>query len=41
MTGLINHVVAFILLSLAAAVMVTAFDRAVFGFIFEDLFDGF
>lgn len=40
-TGLINHVVAFILLSLAAAVMVTAFDRAVFGFIFEDLFDGF
>jgi len=40
-TRLINHVVAFILLSLAAAVMVTAFDRAVFGFLFEDLFDGF
>ena len=40
-TGLINHIVAFILLSLAAAVMVTAFDRAAFGFLFEDLFDGF
>ena len=40
-TGLINHVVAFILLSLAAAVIVTAFDRALFGFVFEDLFDGF
>lgn len=39
--GLINHVVAFILLSLAAAVIVTAFDRALFGFAFEDLFDGF
>jgi hypothetical protein len=41
MTGLINHLVAFILLSLAAAMIVTAFDRATFGFIFEDLFDGF
>jgi len=40
-TGLINHIVGFILLSLAAAVMVTAFDRAAFGFLFEDLFDGF
>lgn len=40
-TGLINHVVAFILLSLAAAVIVTAFDRALFGSVFEDLFDGF
>jgi hypothetical protein len=41
-TGLVNHVVAFILLSLAAAIIVTALDRAVFfGGLFEDLFDGF
>jgi hypothetical protein len=41
MTGLVNHVVAFILLSLASAIIVTATDRAVFGAFFEDLFDGF
>jgi len=41
MTGLVNHVVAFILLSLAAAIVVTAIDRAAFGAFFEDLFDGF
>jgi hypothetical protein len=41
-TGLVNHVVAFILLSLAAAIIVTALDRTVFfGGLFEDLFDGF
>jgi hypothetical protein len=40
-TGLINHIVAFILLSLAAAVIVTAIDRAWFGLLYEDLFDGF
>jgi len=42
MTGLVNHVVAFILLSLAAAIVVAAIDRAAFfGALFEDLFDGF
>lgn len=40
-TGLVTHIVGFILLSLAAAIVVTAFDRAVFGAFFEDLFDGF
>ena len=40
-TGLINHVVAFILLSLAAGVVVTAIDRAGLNAIFEDVFDGF
>lgn len=40
-TALVNHVVGFILLSLAAGVVVTAFNRAVFfGGLFEDLFDG-
>jgi len=41
LTGLVNHVVGFILLSLAAAIVVTAIDRAAFGAFFEDLFDGF
>jgi hypothetical protein len=42
LAGLVNHVVAFILLSLAAAIIVTALDRTVFfGGLFEDLFDGF
>jgi hypothetical protein len=42
MTGLVNHVVGFILLSLAAAIVITAIDRAVFiGAFFEDLLDGF
>lgn len=41
LTGLVNHVVGFILLSLAAAIVVTAIDNALFGALFEDLFDGF
>lgn len=41
LTGLVNHVVGFILLSLAAAIIVTAIDNALFGALFEDLFDGF
>jgi hypothetical protein len=41
LTGLVNHIVGFILLSLAAAIVVTAIDRAAFGAFFEDLFDGF
>jgi hypothetical protein len=42
LAGLVNHVVAFILLSLAAAIIVTALDRTLFfGGLFEDLFDGF
>ena len=40
-TGLVSHIVGFILLSLAAAIVVTAIDRAVFGALWEDLFDGF
>lgn len=40
-SALVNHVVAFILLSLAVGMAVTAFNRAVFfGGLFEDLFDG-
>jgi len=41
MNALVNHVVGFILLSLAAAIIVTAIDRAAFGALFEVLFDGF
>ena len=41
LTGLVNHMVGFILLSLAAAIIVTAIDNALFGVLFEDLFDGF
>jgi hypothetical protein len=41
LTGLINHLVGFVLLALAAAVVVTAIDRAWFGLLYEDLFDGF
>ena len=39
--GLVSHVVGFILLSLAAALLVKAIDEAIFGVAFEDLFDGF
>jgi hypothetical protein len=40
-TGLVNHVVAFILLSLSMAIVVTAIDRAVLSAFFENVFDGF
>jgi len=40
-TGLVNHVVAFILLSLAMAIVVTAIDRAALSAFFENVFDGF
>jgi hypothetical protein len=41
LTALVSHIVGFILLSLAAAIIVTAIDRAAFGALFEVLFDGF
>lgn len=38
--GLVNHVVGFILLSIALSVILVAFDRTVLGNLFEDVFPG-
>lgn len=40
MQGLVNHVVGFILLSIALSLVLVAFDRAVLGNLFESLFPG-
>ena len=37
-TALVNHLVGFIVLSLVAGAVVTAFDRALFGRLFDGLF---
>jgi hypothetical protein len=38
--GLVNHVIAFILLSIALSLILVAFDRTVVGNLFEDVFPG-